>query len=327
LRGKLKDVSDAPQEPTPTGPHEQDLPAPEAATAAPGRASRRARAWRWARRALVLVAAIFAAAVFTLFTVDIGRISIAGRSLRSTAESGATQFLEREMTIGRISAYVTPGKFAFEDVVIKGPKPGDRPFLTARRITVTLPWWTLFRKELFIEIRMTGWRMVIEKAPNVLLPRFRSKDPNRRPFPYKIRELAVYASDGEFTYDDRVSPWSVIGRNLSVSVVRASNLNTYVGMAEFSDGTVRIQDFEPMQADFRTRFQINGGVVNLKHIDLITDGAESHVAGFVNFGNWPQQEYQIQSTVDFNTMRELFFAKAGWRLSGEGEFLGTFKFF
>ena len=117
----------------------------------------------------------------------------------------------------------------------------------------------------------------------------------------------------------------MIGPNLKFSLVRANNLDTYVGIAQFTKGTVKIQNFEPMPADFSTRFQIKGPIVDLKHIDLVTDGAETHLNGYVSFGNWPEQEYHIQSTLDFNRMRELFFKTAEWRMSGQGRFNGIFK--
>ncbi len=279
---------------------------------------------------MVLVAVIIATVVVTVFTVDIGRISIGGKSIRTVAESQASKFLERKMRIGAIRAYLTPGKFAFEDVVIEGPTSDARPFFSARRITVEVPWWTLFRKDrdLYIDVRLYDWRMVVEKWPDgqAHLPKLTSKGQGGK-FPAKIRSLSVIGSGGEFIYDDHLTPWRVTGPNLKFALVRANNLNTYVGQAQFTKGAVQIQNFEPMSADFSTRFQVDGGVVRLKHIDLLTDGAESHISGFVNFGRWPEQEYRIQSTVDFNRMRELFFAKATWRLSGEGRFNGVFKIF
>ena len=51
------------------------------------------------------------------------------------------------------------------------------------------------------------------------------------------------------------------------------------------------------------------------------------MSGFVNFGRWPEQEYRITSEVDFPTMKRLFFEKEAWRLSGQGQFAGIFKFF
>ncbi len=322
-------MNEAPQGPIDVEPGGPPDPAPvaDAPTRVRGRKRRAVR--RWTRRAVLITAAIIATLIVTFFTVDIGHISIGGQSIKTLAETRASRFLERGMTIGRISAYVTPGKFAFDDVVIKGPYPNARPFFSAKRITVEVPWWTLFRKELYIDVRLTGWRMVVEKWPDnqAHLPRLTSKNPSGKPFPLKIRGLTVYGSGGEFVYDDHVTPWSVIGPNLKFDLVRANNLNTYVGAAQFSGGKVQIQNFEPMTADFRARFQLEGPIVRLNHIDLLTDGAESHISGYVNFGNWPEQEYDIQSTVDFNRMRELFFAKASWRLSGTGRFNGVFKIF
>jgi hypothetical protein len=48
-----------------------------------------------------------------------------------------------------------------------------------------------------------------------------------------------------------------------------------------------------MKTKFKTWFQLSGGTVKLRHIDLETDGMKSHVNGFVNFGRWPEQEYRI----------------------------------
>ena len=40
-----------------------------------------------------------------------------------------------------------PGVFVIEDLVIEGLTPQDRPFLTARKITVEVPWWTVVQPE------------------------------------------------------------------------------------------------------------------------------------------------------------------------------------
>lgn len=293
------------------------------------RGTRRRAAKRWTRRLIVAVAAIIATVLFTVFTVDIGTITVAGRSLKSEAEKRASKYLKREMTIGRIEAYVTPGRFAFEDVEIKGPFPDSRPFFKAKRITAYVPWWTLFSKQLHVEVKLTGWRMVVERFPDgqAHLPKFTPENPSDKKPWYQIRGLAVHANDGEFLYDDGVTPWSVKGPALNFSIVRADNLSTYVGMAQFTKGTVKIQNFTPMSADFKTWFQVDGGIVRLKHINLLTDGAESHLDGYVNFKNWPEQEYRLTSVVDFNRMRELFWPTASWRVSGTGDFSGIFKLF
>jgi len=138
--------------------------------------------------------------------------------------------------------------------------------------------------------------------------------------------MSVYAHGGSFMFDDHVSNWSVVCPNLNFALVRAANLNTVLGIAEFTNGTTRIGKYPPMRTDFSTRYQMQGSKVLLRHIDLITDGAQSHVNGYVNFGNWPEQQYSVTSEVNFVRMRELFFEDATWRVNGEGTFRGTFKF-
>ena len=317
-----------PTAPIENGPDGPETAAPEGRPRRP-RGTRRRFAKRWTRRIIVAVAAIIATVLFTVFTVDIGTITIAGKSLKSEAEARASKYLKRQMTIGGIEAYVTPGRFAFTDVEIKGPFPDSRPFFKAKRITAYVPWWTLFSKELHVEVKLTDWRMVVEKFPDgeAHLPRLTPEKPGTGKSWYQIKGLAVYANDGEFVYDDGVTPWSVKGPGLQFSIVRVNNLNTYMGMAQFTDGLVKIQNFVPMTASFKTWFHVDGGIVRLKHIDLLTDGAESHLDGYVNFKNWPEQEYRIQSTVDFNRMRELFWSNATWRVDGTGEFSGIFKLF
>src|SRR6185436_14070714 len=104
--------------------------------------------------------------LFTVFTVDVGNISIAGKSIRTIAEARATKYLEREMTIGRIRAHIKPGHFELQDVVIKGPFADSRPFFSAKRIIVNFPWWTLFTKDINVDVTLEGWRMVVEKFPD-----------------------------------------------------------------------------------------------------------------------------------------------------------------
>lgn len=293
----------------------------------PGR--KRAAASKWFRRLAIVFSALFAAALITLFTVDIGKISIAGRSLRTIAEGEGTKFLKRPLRIGRISALLTPGKFALDDVVIEGPSPADRPFFAAKRIVVELPWWTLVRppRELNLDLHIYGWRMTVENwaVGGARLPKLKAEGSGGGK-PPKVKFMAVYAHDGQFTYDDHVSNWGVVCPNLNFGITWATNLNTILGFAEFTNGTTRIGKYQPMRTDFRTRFQLQGAKVTLKHIDLVTDGARSHVDGYVNFGNWPEQQYSINSDVDFVRMRELFFPNEPWRVTGHGNFRGTFKF-
>ncbi len=290
-------------------------------TAAP---TPRAPRWRrYARRAALVAAAAVAAFVVSTVSVDLGP------ALKARAEQEATNYLHRPMHIGRLSVHLFTGAFSLDDVVIEGPAPEDRPFLRAKRITVSLPWWSVLSGELIIEqVHMTGWYMVIETFPDGRhsMPKL---TPERRPgggprrFVTTVR--MVRTDDGQFTFDDHGAPWSVVCRNLSVSVTRARN--EYRGRASFSGGTVQIASFLPMGAAMETGFVIEGGKVHLDRIDLDTDGAKTVVTGDVDFANWPEQLYTVHSVVDFPRMREIFFAGETWRTAGEGTFDGTFHLF
>lgn len=280
------------------------------------------RARRHGTRALALIVAVVAAALVSTIAIDLGP------ALRGQAERGATAYLKRSMHIGKLSARILTGEFVLDDVVIEGLKPADRPFLTAKRVTVSVPWWTVFTGELIVEsVHMTDWDMVIEVFRDgkhtmpTLTPERRPEGPRR--FVTTVRE--VRTERGQFTFEDHGTPWGVVCRNLSVTVVRARG--EYRGRSSFSGGTIWIQDFVPMGAAMETGFLIEGGKLHLDRIDLITDGARSQLVGDVDFTRWPEQFYQVRSRVDFPRMREMFFAGESWRLAGEGDFDGTFHLF
>jgi hypothetical protein len=289
----------------------------------PARPGRFRRGLRRATRPLALIAAILAAFVIVTVSVDLGP------ALRARAERAASNYLKRDVRIGRLYARLLPGHFGVENLVIGGLEPSDRPFLTAKRIDVVLPWWSAFRREILIRsVSMTDWKMVVETFPNGRhnFPRFvpERREP-RGPRRWVTTLQIVEASRGEFLFEDHVTPWSTHAPNLNVTVFRAPD--GYRGRADFSRGTVRIQSFEPMWAQMRSTFKIDGGLVKFDRIDLTTDGATSKLTGDVDLGRWPEQTYQISSRIQFRRMRELFFARDRFTLSGEGDFTGTFYLF
>lgn len=279
------------------------------------------------RRTIVRVLAglllLLLAALAVTLTIDLGP------AVRARAERAASEYLRRPVRIEKISARLMPGRYVVEGLVIAGLEPSHRPFLTARRIEVSMPLWTLFNREIFFNaIHMTGWTMAVETFPDGRhnFPRF---VPERRgpagPKRWTTTLQYVTADQGEFLYDDRSTPWSTLARNLNVTVFRSGR--TYRGFADFTNGLITIQSYVPMRADMRSAFRIDGGMVRFDRIDLKTDGARSAVTGEVNMGRWPEQQYQIRSRIQFKRMRELFFARDAFTLSGEGDFEGTFHLF
>jgi len=281
------------------------------------------RGWRRATRPLALLAAVLAVLLIVTFAIDLGP------AFRGRAERAASNYLKRDVRIGRLYARLIPGRFGVEDLVIGGVEPGHRPFLTAKRIDVELSWWSAFSREILIRsVTMTDWKMVIETFPGNRhnFPRFmpERREP-RGPRRWVTTLRYVQASHGELLFEDHVTPWSTYAPNLSVAVFRVPD--GYGGRAEFSKGTIRIQAYEPMWAEMRSTFKIDGGIVKFDRIDLRTDGARSNLTGEVDLGRWPEQTYRVDSRIEFARMRELFFARDRFTLSGNADFTGTFHMF
>src|SRR4030095_6816835 len=108
------------------------------------------------------------------------------------------------------------------------------------------------------------------------------------------------------TFLDHGTPWSVVARNLDVNVNKYTG---YRGQASFSGGTVKIQDYLPMDASMKALFRVEDGVVRFELMPRVTDGSQSVITGDTDIAHWPEQTYQVKSTVDFHRMRELFFSK------------------
>ena len=304
-------------EPTPP-PDDATAPAPQADT-------RRRFIQRWLRRTFALFVAIVAAVFVSFFTIDLGRFP----QLKRVAEEQGSRYLERPLHIGRISALVTPGAFALHDVVIEGRDPGDRPFMKIDHIRVNVPWWTLFSGEIHVNLRLDDWAMLVESWADGThnIPRLMGPRPEPRTGPRRFTTTVdfAYAHSGQFIYEDHGTPWSVVAPNLSFDFVRSTAMNEYVGRLGFTGGTVQIQSYQPMAASLEARFQLDGPIVRLRHIDLVADGSVSHVNGEIDMGNWPNQIYNVSSTIDFTRMKALFFTKETWRLGGEGQFTGIFR--
>ena len=235
--------------------------------------------------------------------------------------------------MGKLSIHLLTGRFVVEDVVIEGLAPDDRPFLTCERIFVSISWGALLGGEFLIDsVDMTDFEMLVESFPDGRhsFPNFASpsasdalpEDPEDRRFVTTLQSIRAHR--GQFAYEDHVTPWSVVAPNLDVTITKIFD---YRGQASFSDGTVRIGSFEPMGAEMRTTFTLDGGQVHLDRIELHTDGTESLLSGDVDFGNWPEMFYEVESRLDFSRMREIFFADDDFTCYGEGDFTGTFHTF
>ena len=260
----------------------------------PGAPARPRRSWvrrigRAVLRFLSILAILLAVALITTVSVDLGP------ALRARAAKAGGNYLKREMAIGGLSVRLLTGTFEVDDLRIGGLHAGDRPFLTAKRISISLVPSALLRREvLFESVRMTGWTMAVETWPNgqQSFPRFTRGGPSGpRRFVTTVR--SVRATEGEFIFQDHGTPWSAVARNLEVTLTRGA---TYDGTARFSNGTVTIQNHLPMRTDMTSRFTIEAGIARFSQMQLLADGSRSQVTGTVDLGRWPEQTWHVKST-------------------------------
>ena len=279
---------------------------------------------RYVRFSLMLTVAILAAAVVSTLTIDVGSL------LQAPAERYASDYLKRRVTIGSMRLHVFSGHFLMEDFSIGGLNDGDRPFLTAKRLSIALDWSTVFTQPATVTIRsveLTDWQMLVEKwSERHSFPKFTRdrQDPEPRKGPSRVKMKYLRAWRGEFAFEDHSTPWSVIARKIDVNITDFPN---YHGEAAFQDGTVVIQSYVPMWVNFKTRFRLDDSLVHLTQLAFDTDGSRNTGAGLVDFSRFPEMTFDVQSKVDFQRMREIFFQKEKWALSGEGDFTGTFHLF
>jgi hypothetical protein len=279
--------------------------------------------YRYARRFAVIIGVIVAVLVVSILTIDLGP------ALKARAERAGGDWLGRKMTIGRLGVQIGRGRFIVEDLRIDGMYPNEPPWLEAKRIAVSLTWSALLGREVLLDsIEMTDWRMVVESFPDgrQTFPRLTGppRAPRTGPRPVVTTLQYVHAYRGELVFNDYGSDWRAVARNMDVTIAKNGE---YRGQAQFTDGTIVIQKYEPMTADLSTAFKIVDGKIVMERVDLLTDGAVSQLTGVVDMAQWPEQLYQIKSQVDFPKMREIFFARDSFSLSGVGHFTGTFRMF
>jgi len=279
--------------------------------------------YRYGRRFAVTIGVIVAVVLVSTLTLDLGP------ALRARAEREGTNWLQRNMTIGRLGVQLGRGRFVVEDLRIDGMYPHEPPWLVAKRIEVSLTWSALFGREvLFDSVEMTDWKMVVESFADGRQTFPRVGGPPRRPRqgpPRFVTTLQyVRAHRGEFVFNDYGSDWSTVARSLDVTVTKGAG---YQGQAKFSNATIVIQKYEPMTAELTSSFKVVDGNLVFDRIDLTTDGAVSTMTGVVEVAKWPEQTYQIQSHIQFPRMREIFFARDRFSLFGQGVFDGTFHLY
>ena len=275
---------------------------------------------RITRRTVVTCAVILAVVLATSVTVNLGP------SLKNLAEKQGSNLMKRPIHIGRLGVWLGGGQFQLDDFVIEGLTPQSPPFLTVKSLRVGLSWFPLLNRRVVLSsIEMDGWNMVVEMLPDGTNSFIKLPQRTGGPSAWTTTLQYVRARNGETTYTDYGTPWSVVTRNLDITLARTNN--QYIGRASFNGGTVAIQSYVPFDVDMSSRFTIDQGRLVFDRIDLTTEGTKTRLLGDASLSHWPEQMYRMHSTVDFPWMRKIFFARESFALSGAGTFDGTFHLF
>ena len=276
----------------------------------------------------MIAVAILAAAIVSSLTVDIGPVA------RPAAERYLSDQMQRPVHIGGMTVNVLSGlllgRVELEDFTIEGRAPSDRPFFTAERLQVSIDWWPALARQPNItvtSVQLDDWQMLVEKWPDGdSFPRFkRSNRPRNVPGRLQPPSRDFRGSDGQFKYEDHETPWSVLAPKIDL---RIGNLPKYNGRRRLEGWNDRhpelCADVVEPEASGSSSMAI---CLHLTHVEIETDGAKSAASGDLDMAHWPEQTYNVKSHVQFQRMRELFFANEDWPLTGEADFTGVFHLF
>jgi len=118
------------------------------------------RAVRYLAVAVTLTIAILAGVAVATLTVDLGP------HVRELGERQFSEQIKRPVHIGGLKIHVLRGRVVVDDLKIDGLKPADRPFFTAKRISVGLDWSSVAQRQpefIITSVEMADWNMLVER--------------------------------------------------------------------------------------------------------------------------------------------------------------------
>jgi hypothetical protein len=276
-------------------------------------------ALRHVRRVWLVTAVGIAALLASVVTVDLGP------ALRRKAEEEGSDWIARRMHIGRLGLNLGRGVLVVEDLRVEGPTPAHDPWLTVGRVELTLTWRTLLERRVFIDhVEMRDWTLIVESYPRGVnnWPRLGGPPRPPRTGPPLVTTTLQYlkASRGRLLVRDFGSSWGMDAPNLDVEIMKGDE---YRGTMRWTDGTMLIQQYEPMWAHFSTDFAVRGGKVVLEGMALDADGMQVQGTGVVDPARFPEATIKVTSRHQLPRTRAIFYARDTFELHGEGQFTGT----
>ena len=276
-------------------------------------------AMRGARRAWLVVAVAVAVLLVSVVTIDLGP------ALKQRAEVEGSKFIDRPMHIGRLGLNLGRGTLVVEDLRVEGLTPAHDPWLVAGRVELTLTWRTLLERRVFIDhVDLSDWTLVVESYAGAVHNWPRVTGPPRPPRtgPRVVTTTLQFlrATRGRLLVRDFGSSWGIDAPNLEVEISKGID---YRGTMRFNGGTILIQQYEPMWANFASAFTVKDGKILMEKMALDADGIQAQGTGVIDAAKWPESTFQLTSRHQLPRTRAIFYARDTFNLHGEGVLTST----
>ena len=174
------------------------------------------------------------------------------------------------------------------------------------------------------DVDLRDWTLIVESYPNAVHNSPRLTGPPRPPRtgPRIVTTTLQYlrAARGRLIVRDFGSSWGMDAPNLELEMTKGTE---YRGTMRFAGGTLLIQQYEPMWANFTSAFAVRDGKVVMERMALDADGAQVRGTGIIDAARWPESTFQITSRHQLPRTRAIFYARDTFALHGEGDFTGT----
>ena len=278
---------------------------------------------RSARATGLMLAIVTAVVLVSVVSIDLGP------ALRTRAEAFGRTWFDRGVHIGRLGVQIGQGRLVIDDLVIDGMYEGEDPWLVAGRVELTLTWRTLVDRELRIDaVEVRDWKMVLESYPNgrQTFPRVTGPPRPPRTGPSLVTTTLHYLhlGDGELEFRDYGSQWSIATRHVDITVTQLADLR---GQLSFSDSTLWVQNYLPLQTSLDGSFRVADGKVVFDRVEMRTDEGVHALTGVLDAARWPEQTWQFDSRMPLARIRHLFFQGYPFEMDGEARFRGQFHYF
>src|SRR5476651_837404 len=114
-------------------------------------------ALRYLGLGVTILIAILAAAIVSSIAVDLGPVA------RRYAEDYGSSQVQRPVRVGSLSIRLLSGRIEIRDFSIAGLHPEDRLFFTAKRLSLSLDWFTLAQRRpefMITSVDLADWQML-----------------------------------------------------------------------------------------------------------------------------------------------------------------------